>query len=368
MSPFSIHMALTMLTLGAKGSTQRQINHVAGLKATRLRRTKAHRAYNTMLTSLSLIHPSIRVMTASAVFVKRGIPLELAFRKNLEQLYQARFSYYPMAPQVEVPINDWVSMATQKNVPQFLSTGSIDNDTAMVVINAMVLSAPWQTPFNESLTRPHVFETLKREFKEVQMMEHSGQFRYKKDQGMTIVEIPYQSGTTPRLAMYIVLPDLSSSLKQLADMLTGQNRTNPRGVSSMDVLFQNLKAEKIKLRLPRFKVEPDVIDLSRVLRKMGVRKVFNRKKANFTGISFAHNLHLDKFFHKTIVQVDESGSYVKVPSPSPTASSPDVVEPLMELVVDRPFMFFIHEIHSRLTLAYGIYTGNDLDRPKKRGH
>lgn len=349
-SPHSVHAAMTMTSLGARGRTQREITKALGLKQVRLRRMREHRAYHALLSSLSYTHRDVHILSANAVFVKPNIPLEATFRQHLQHMYLAKFSSLnTTAP--EHFINSYVANITRNKITDLIAPGSINPLTAMILINAIYLNASWARPFDSRMTRQEEFDSLTMGRRNVQMMENTQVYRYADHHNAQVVELPYKGD---RLAMYILLPHASSSIHELMTFVTNvQNRRQ----DPLDKITQNMNPTFVKLLLPKFKVEGDLLDLSQHLKDLGISRAFSENRANFTGISIAP-LYIEKVVHKAVIEVKETGTtasaatavYFNLRSSFRPRNTTDVR-------VDRPFMFFIKDKLMNSVLFLGAYTG-----------
>lgn len=132
---------------------------------------------------------------------------------------------------------------------------------------------------------------------------------YSHDLECRIAELPFSSR---RISLFIILPDeVDRGLARLEANMTSDN---------IKALFSTLKVllsctvnqlfrvmrvstpqqdEVVNIRLPRFRLYHKTDGLSRALRTMGIEDVFDKKKADLSGISLDH-LHVSDFFHKYV--------------------------------------------------------------------
>ena len=106
--------------------------------------------------------------------------------------------------------------------------------------------------------------------------------------------------------------------------------------------------QEITVILPRFETRYEVT-LNDTLKKMGMRKAFSGRQADFSRMCKTFELYIDRVIHKTYVSVDEQGT---------EAAAVTVVEMRytstgMSINIDRPFVFVIYEKSSGTVLFEG---------------
>ena len=115
--------------------------------------------------------------------------------------------------------------------------------------------------------------------------------------------------------------------------------------------MDKLSYQKIKLSLPKFKVEGE-LSLIKTLQRMGVREAFG-PGAELSGIADGH-LTVSEVNQKTYVNVDEAGSEaaaVTTIGVRLTAMRPVEQVPVMN--VDRPFYYMISDTESGIIFFIG---------------
>src|SRR4029079_11018365 len=125
---------------------------------------------------------------------------------------------------------------------------------------------------------------------------------------------------------------------------------------STDVLASCAKIEKrdVDLHLPKFKLQPPTITLAKQFEALGMKTAFDQPKgsANFDKIAPRtpdDYLYISQIFHKTFIAVDEKGT--DAPAATAVAMLPGSAlrappPPLIEVKVDRPFVYAIQHVPS----------------------
>lgn len=354
-SPFSIHTALTMTMLGARGATEKEMSIALGHRQVGLRKKKPHKGYKALLASLKENHLDFKIDSANGVFVKPGFPLEDSFRQGLIRMYNASFDSFqlqhPQGP--EAPINNWVSQVTRDRIKNLVPPRSITPTTQLIIVNAVYFNASWSKPFNPDWTRPTNFYALDNSVQKVDMMSVQTEFGYGNFHNTEIVELLYKGD---RLAMYILLPDKASNITQLQQTLASSNDD----LSPVDELLDNLQQEKIQLYLPKFKMETETITLNGPLEQLGMQKAFKFGQADFSGVSANKDLFISSVLHKAFIEVTEkdteaaAATAVQIKVSSAFGQLPPRPK---EVKVDRPFMFVIRDKLMKEILFIGTYIG-----------
>ncbi|OBS83571.1 hypothetical protein A6R68_22439, partial [Neotoma lepida] len=109
------------------------------------------------------------------------------------------------AEEARMKINSWVKTQTKGEIPNLLPEGSVDEDTKMVLVNAVYFKGKWRTPFQKKLNQLYPFRVNSHESIPVQMMylREKLNIGYIKDLKTQILELPYNGN----ISMFLLLPD-----------------------------------------------------------------------------------------------------------------------------------------------------------------
>lgn len=163
------------------------------------------------------------------------------------------------------------------------------------------------------------------------MMIQENQLRYVLIPALeaSFIELPY--GNENRYSMILIYPN--STLAAVFQHL--------RQFSVEDIHAQIQKnndindIDDVKLTLPRFKIDAD-LELSTVLKYLGVSDIFDAKKSNLSNMS-KQKLHVTNVYHKCVVEVNEMGTIAAAVTTAPL-SNRNIPK---EFVFNRPFGFLI---------------------------
>ncbi|NXN95722.1 OVALX protein, partial [Rhinopomastus cyanomelas] len=228
-------------------------------------------------------------------------------------------------------------------IQDFLEPGSVDHDTALVLVNAIYFKGMWKSTFKEENTREMPFSVTKQESRPVQMMHQNGTFRVATvaAEKMKILELPYAG---EELSMLVLLPDDISGLEQLESKISFEKLTEWTSPIVME------KA-RVKVYLPRMKIE-EKYNLTSILVALGMTDLFS-PSANLTGISSVESLKISEAIHKAYMEVNERGTEMAAAA-GVLGEVRHSVE-LKEFKADHPFLFLVKHNPTNIILFFGRY-------------
>ena len=346
-SPTSIVLALSMAQAGAVGETASQMDTVLHSAAG----TGDGNGINSLDQSLAGLSGTFKdangkdleltLRIANAPFAQSGLQLQRAYLDTLASRYGAglRLVDFANAPAGACKLIDgWVSDQTEGRIPKLLE--SLDSATHLVLVNAIYLQAPWQTPFDVQNTNPEPFTRSDGSQVSVPTMGlNLSVADYASGSGWQAVELPYAGGS---LVMTIVVPDNLATFERSLD------------VARFAQITASLEPTDVDLTLPRFKIETKS-DLSSVLAQMGMPLAFDPDRADFSGITTQEQLYISAVIHQANISVDEKGTEASaataVVMTAGLAPSKQVT-----LHVDRPFIFAVRDTNTGAILFLGRVT------------
>jgi len=365
LSPYSLQSALAMVYAGAAGETRTEM--ARGL------RYPADEA--ALHASLAEIQKRLDAMTrASEERAKRArdrggaaepVTLTTANRLFGEQTYQFRAPFLeltennygaPLQPMdfitgwepARLQINAWVEDQTRQRIRELIPPAGLSKLTRLVLVNAVYLKAPWAGEFVEAATRPEPFHIRGGDPSPVPMMRRQDQFGHRRGDGFAVVTIPYAGGD---LQFVVIVPETVDGLPAVEARLD----------AGMLASFAALERAEVRLRLPRFKLEPPLLRAGEGLRALGLQTAFNRPEgsANFDRMAPRKPddyLFISEVFHQTFLQLDEHGTEAAAATAvvmmRPTSIVVDRPPPI-DVTVDRPFLFAIQQRSTGACLFLG---------------
>ncbi|CAG9854555.1 unnamed protein product [Phyllotreta striolata] len=329
-SPFSAETVLALLSAGAKGDTHDEL--VSGLSLPRNQQT-IQSAFKEFLPTVNKNTDDLKLLSANKIYAGKDVKLEADYNKIASDVYNSGVQNVDFEKNVEAAgiINSWVEEQTNNKIKDLIKPDAIDGSTAMVLVNALYMSAKWVNTFDKYSTAPQKFWRTKDNSVDVPMMKQIDHFRYydNKDLGVKFLELPYIGDG---LSMVIALPDERDGLTAIESNIEKIMEPQP------------MESKRVDVKLPKFKIESEIKFVD-ILKSLGVEKIFN-PGANLSGLSATHkNLMVSDVIQKAFIDVTESGTeaaaataviavervmVMELPNPAP-----------IPFHVDHPFSYFI---------------------------
>ncbi len=346
-SPESISLALAMTYSGARGQTAEQIaktlhfdQPVAQLNA----------GFAAILKNLNAggAKNSYQLSIANRLWGQQGFKFLDEFLKVTREQYGAELATVDFVHQTEAArrtINAWVEHETRDKIKDLIGEGSLGPDTRLVLTNAIYFKGDWQAPFEKDATHKAPFHVSADKQADAMIMNREGSYRFAKEDGMRVLEMPYRGG---ELAMVVLLPEKIDGPADLEKSLSAEK---------LQALTAGLKSTRVSVAMPKFKMTRE-FELSKTLAAMGMPLAFS-DNADFSGMDGKTDLSISAVIHKAFVAVDEKGTEAAAAT-AVTIRALSIrrpIEPPEEFHADHPFIFLIRDTHSGSILFLGRYTG-----------
>jgi len=342
-SPFSVNAALSMLLAGAEGQTEQQIADVLHVG---LDEQAWHDNLAALFADLSGEHGrGYTLLSANAVWGQEGVPFRQDFADLMEISYGApirsvNFTADPGAVTDEV--NDWVADQTRGHIDPLFQPGDIDDLTRLVLANAIYFEADWASRFDAASTSQQPFTRSDGSTVQVPMMSQESELGYGWDEGLQILELPYEDD---EISMVILLPEEADGLPALEEALTAE---------ALAGWLDGLGSVEVAAQIPSFELEAE-LPLSELLMALGMVDAFDQGAADFTGLVAAEDMGgnwcVQASRHKAWVQVDEAGTTAA--AATGVAVGLRSVSGPTTFVADHPFLFLIRDMLTGAVLFVG---------------
>ncbi len=321
----SLRQALAIPYLGARGATAREMESVLELPpdATGLAQTENAQWQEAKGQN--------ELVVASKLWVEKSAPLRADFTPGAT----AELVDFLHAPDAaRVAIDKWADDATAHRIPHLLPPGAVDARTRMVVTNAVYMKAKWSSPFETGATKEEPFHVDARTTKNVPTMHATDTRGYAEAGGAKIVQLPYRDGG---LAMTIVLHD----------------DPNDESIPS-DEALRAIANKRVSLAMPRFKFESGA-ELTAVLAELGMRAPMSMA-ADFSGMTEKKDVAIGAVVQRTWISVDEQGTEAAAATAVVMRPTMLVLGPVVEVKLDRPFLFLVRDAKRGRVLFVGRVT------------
>ena len=343
-SPFSITSALSMTLNGASGETFEAMKKALGLDEKTLE--QINETYLKLMTEMVPVDERVVVEIANSVWIEKHLTVKEPFMKALETWYKAESrEINVLDPEAIDIVNGWIAEKTHDKITEMLNF--LEPDLAMLLINAVYFNGKWRNQFDKADTREEPFFTAPSTPEVVPMMHKEENLKAAKEGNVTIVDIPYGRGN---YSMLVVLPDEWIPPSEVAVALT------PSKWNEWTDLLEN-KTLKVELSMPRFKYEYKRT-LNDDLINMGMGIAFS-DGANFSNISNT-GLMISRVEHQTFIETNEEGTEAAAATVVVMIETVSGGGPL-PITLNRPFLYFIHEISTGTILFMGILSDPSVE-------
>lgn len=352
-SPWSIVVALGMNRAGARGTTAAQLDGALHAPAAS---GGANPTLDAALNTAALVLDShnrdyesgerkgtVTLRSANSTWARPDIIWQQDYLAALARFYGAGVHLADFGGDPDGSrerINDWVADHTEQRITDLVPDGAITPRTALALVNAIYLEAPWAQDFESEQTAPGTFTLADGTTKQVPMMhgslsEATG-FAGPTHQGVTL---PYLGGT---LAMTAVLPHLGRET-EVAGWLSSDT-----GVTE---LLARTGEPDVQVTMPRFAFN-STVDLEAVLKALGVTDAFDEDRADYSGMTEQERLFISAALHQATIEVDEQGTVATAATAIVMGPTSARVDP-QRISLDRAFFFVIHDVAARIPLFVG---------------
>lgn len=335
-SPLSIGLAFGMADVGATGETATALEDLFGYPVDGEERWSA---FNTLDQSVTDVGAPI-VRLANRMIPDESFDTVDGYEETLARFFGTMVETLPLQRESENSrqrINEWIADRTEDLIPDLLPAGAIDNQTVLLLVNALYFEADWARPFGKYPTEDAGFTLLDGIEVTVPMMHE------RELPGPAVVtdayaatEVPYEGGV---ISMLVIVPEQGRFEEVQAELSNDL-------VSEID---DTATTGNVELFLPRFESATH-LDLRSLLEEdLGVDGLFDIA-GGWDGI--APGIFLESAVHAADISVDEYGT---VAAAATALNFGDSGPPETDVVVraDRPFLYLIRHTQTEAVLFVG---------------
>ena len=335
-SPVSVLCALAMTANGAKEETLEQMEAVLGMTTEKL---------NLYLYSYRKNLPQgekYKLSLANSVWFTEDehFTVNQDFLQINADYYGADIYKAPFNDQTCKDINNWVKQKTDKMIPEILN--QISPEAVMYLVNALAFEAEWSEIYKKSQVGDGKFAKEDGTKQDVEFM-YGSEGIYLEDEKATGFMKYYKGG---KYAFAAMLPNEGVSVSDYIASLNGE---------SLNALLANPQYATVHTSIPKFETEYEV-ELSGILKGMGMSKAFDPDKAEFEGIgTFTDgNIYISRVLHKTFISVGEKGTRAGAATvvEMESGAAPGPQEP-KQVYLDRPFVYMLIDCGNNIPLFIG---------------
>lgn len=339
-SPLSAVLALEMTRTGAEGETLAQMGETLYPGISTQQGKEGLLAFRQELSErqegeLNLAN-SIWFRNGDYVFTPEEEFLKTNAREFGAEIYQAPFDETTLKD-----INEWVEDETDGMVKDILD--EIPKEGVMYLVNAVAFNGQWQEPYDTAQVHEVEFCCADGNRQNVSMML-SEESLYLEDNYAEGFLKPYEDG----YSFAALVPKDDMTLDEYISQMDGETFLNT---------IEQAEYYQVTAGLPKFAADTS-LELSDILKTMGMPLAFDEDNANFSGIGSTENgnIYIARVLHKTYIEVDEQGTEAGASTVVEMAqeTSAEADEQKMKTVIlDRPFLYAIVDDTTNLPVFIG---------------
>lgn len=275
MSPLSIASVLGLLSQGANGKTYEDITKGLYLPPKKI---EAAVQYQNLFSALEKDKGSATFSLVNQIYVKTGQEISKNFSDVAKDKFMAGIDSLDFAKSEKSAktINEFVQSKTNKKIKEIIKAGDLNDDTELVLLNAIYFKADWDLKFDKSLTfKAPFYMNNKKASVEAEFMTQKGKFYYGDYTRLqsSVLQMRYADSS---YAFVIVLPEKNVNLDDVERNLSFEGLNN--------FLSKDIEMIDVNVTIPKFGIEYE-IDLTNVLEKVCISfwfKIQPLKFDNFT--------------------------------------------------------------------------------------
>lgn len=334
-SPVSIAHTLLMARAAADETTGSAIDALFELPGGQ----EAHEAWNTidlMLNSDADTNEEITITIADRVWPAAHVSPSQAWLNLLASHHGATVQTLDFAGDPEASrdvINLWVSEQTDGLIPELVPEGMVNDQTLVMLADAVYFGASWATAFLEDFNEPGEFIGIDGTSSETEYMHIQTDDRVAAGEGFVAAEIPY-SGEA--FNMVVIVPHED-------EFIAFRDRIDQDLIDEVDAL---LTSRTHHLFLPKWKSTTS-LNLGTWLAETGI------SPGSYPGID--PEAFIGGAVHAAEITVDEEGT-VAAAATAIDFEGAEPPQPELTIRVDRPFYYLIRHQPTGLVLFAGQLT------------
>lgn len=337
-SPLSISSALSMTLNGANGTTREAMLNTLSMNG--ITPEQINISYKDLTEALLTVDKRVLMTIANSVWTEDRITAKKTFIDVLTDYYNAESKSFSITdPAAPDKINEWIGDKTNGLITKMID--KLEDNTVMLIINAIYFKGKWKLQFDEKYTGQEPFYKPGGESVEVPMMKQTDDFKVLDGDGFLIAEFPYGQGN---FVMDIILPDTRDGVNTLLPSVTD---------AAFSGWIKQMTSRETDVFIPRFKYGFKK-KLKDILSDMGMGIAFT-EGADFTNITDFPPLLINDVTHQAFIETNEEGTEAAAVTVVDVGLTSVPLEPLV-FNADHPFLYIIRETTTNSIIFMGRVT------------
>ena len=350
-SPLSVYIALAMANNGASGISRSEMIDILGKGNVKTENINSY--LNGYITN---INNGDTLRTANSIFVmdRPDVRMKTSFIDEIKKDYFAEVFNAPTNDETVDKINSWVNDNTRGMIDSILDKGSLNENSAAILLNAVSFKAEWAVQYENYQIRDHSFtqydgKSVTTDFlfgDEDCYISDENAIGFMKPYRAKVEEIDGQYERTEDYRFVAILPNKDITID---DYIAKMDDSTIKELVSSRTYTQVLTA------IPKFKYDC-TYNMNDMLKNMGLTSVFNRETADLTemaDIDGDGKMYFNKVLHKTYINLDENGTEAAAVTAIDICTDADMPMPMHEIYLDRPFIYAIYDMNNNIPVFIG---------------
>ena len=314
-SPLSIFQAISLVTNGANGETQKELLELLD---------------NKEMEEINLINKKILdiLENDSSLEIANAIMSRLAPLNGFTKIARDNYDSEILPLKNVNQVNKWCEKKTHGKINKIIE--KLDPSIYMIILNAVYFKGEWLYKFEKGVTSKQIFYNMNKEQKNIDMMHIIEHFNYFEDSNLQSVELRFNKGS---ISAIVILPKEKLNINEFIEILDKDNEY-------FYSIVNNMEYNRLDLKLPKFEFNYSK-NLKELLKKIGVILPF-KSEADFSKIRTQNDICISEIIHKTYLKVNEQGTEAAAVTAiimDEAAASFD--EKIYYMNVNRPFLFIL---------------------------
>ena len=351
-SPLSLALALALVADGATDATTQGYDKLLGVSGQERDQTwsAVQTALNRNDRSLDGFDPGkppetplVHVANHVVVVDREEVAVSQAYLDTVLRWFSAQVEKVPVGD-LAANLSAW---AQEHTAGLIRKTGvQVTGDTALVLQNALLFAAQWDTPFKAEDTREGTFTRADGSTTQTKFMHGTRIIPYAYGQGWAAVRLGYQGGELDGqgLAMDVVLPNQGTSPADLPPATWAQ------ASAALDQAAAGSDQNEVKIVLPKLDLTSGPVELLEMLKALGL------DTSSLDGIALG--LSISQVVQQVRLLVDEEGTVAAALTEVglTAGAAPDQSKPI-DFVVDHPYVLRLRDLATGTTLVQAAIMG-----------
>ncbi|KAI1727104.1 serpin (serine protease inhibitor) domain-containing protein [Ditylenchus destructor] len=322
LSPLSLSIVLSMVYLGAKGETAKEIGRIVSNDEVAM---KIHEHFGSVAKKIYAINNEHTLTAANGIFASEEFSISEHYEKDLKERYLENVNSVDFGHQLRAihNVNEFVKNKTNGSI--LTEKWIFEPITRSALISVTKFNGILSVAFEQQHAEPETFFVSTHQTKLVDMVQLSGKFSFYEShfRKVQVIGLPCKGNAM----LYIILPMERYGLNKVLESLEP---------SDLMYFIRKHPEAQIELKLPNIDVESS-LNLTKYAERVGL-KIALTDKADFSGITNNRSLRISHILQQTSLKIDEIRSDLKsegelVAVGEESASSVHMNHPFMFLVV-----------------------------------